>query len=102
MPEFGSNLRIICLEDEAFKALIKEVTEFVKKEELIDADPWVDEKEAMSLLKINSKTTFQKYRDTGKIEFRRVSTKHIVYRRKSILEFIENSPLNEINSKPEE
>ena len=47
----------------------------------------------MLLLRISSKTTFQKYRDTGEIDFRRISKKHIVYRRQSILDFIENSGL---------
>ena len=45
------------------------------------------------LLRISSKTTFQKYRDTGNIDFRRVSKKHIVYRRQSILDFIEGSAI---------
>ena len=91
MPDFGSNMNIICLESEAFKALLKEVATQIKKDELFQLDPWVSEKEAMQLLKIASKTTFQKYRDAGDIDFRMISTKHIVYRRTSILNFIENS-----------
>lgn len=84
-------MQIICLESDAFKALLKEVTVHIKQEEMFQFDPWVDEKEAMQLLKITSKTTFQKYRDNGDIDFRRLSSKHIVYRRESILDFIENS-----------
>jgi len=57
-----------------------------------EIDPFVDEKEAMHLLRITSKTTFQKYKDSGKIDFRIVTGKKILYRRKSILDFIENSP----------
>ncbi len=38
-----------------------------------DQDPWIDDQETMRLLRISSKTTFQKYRDTGKIDFRRLS-----------------------------
>ena len=93
MPEFESNMRIICLEDSAFKALIREVVSQIKKEELINLDPWIDEKEAMTLLRITSKTTFQKYRETGSIVERKLSTKHILYKRQSILDFIENSPI---------
>lgn len=89
MADFAKNLANIFLESEVFKALVMEVVKWVREDEL---DPWIDEKEAMRLLRITSKTTFQKYRDTGKIDFRRISTKHIVYRRKSVLEFIENSP----------
>lgn len=80
---------MICLESEIFKALVKELAIEIREDEI---DPWIDEKEAMRLLRIASKTTFQKYRDTGKIDFRKVSTKHIMYRRQSILDFIENSP----------
>ncbi|MCB9352269.1 MAG: helix-turn-helix domain-containing protein [Lewinellaceae bacterium] len=81
---------IICLESEAFKALVKEVHELIKKEEHIEFNTWIDGKEAMKLLRITSKTTFQKYRDSGKIEYRRID-KHILYRRRSIMDFIENS-----------
>ncbi len=91
MPDLGTNLPIICLESEAFKALIREVTNQIRKEELVQLDPWIDEKEAMRLLRITSKTTFQKYRESGDIDHRRISSKHIVYRRQSILDFIEQS-----------
>lgn len=87
--EAGSNINIICLESEALKSLVKQLSAELKEEEY----PWIDEKEAMLLLRISSKTTFQKYRDTGEIDFRRISKKHIVYRRQSILDFIENSGL---------
>ena len=55
-----------------------------------EAYPWIDEKEAMKMLRISSKTTFQKYRDEGGIDFRRISAKLILYRRQSILDYIEN------------
>ena len=89
MSEFASKIPIICLESETFKALVKELAIEIRDEEV---DPWIDEKETMRLLRISSKTTFQKYRDSSKIDFRRISKKHIVYRRKSVLKFIEDSP----------
>ena len=61
MPDFDTNIKIICLESEAFKALVSEVATQIKKEFLHELDPWIDEKEAMDLLRISSKTTFQKY-----------------------------------------
>lgn len=88
MPEFSTNIPIICLESGTFKALVKELAKELREE----IDPFVDEKEAMHLLRIASKTTFQKYKDSGKIDFRIVTGKKILYRRKSILDFIENSP----------
>lgn len=95
MPDFETNMKIICLESEAFKALVSEVATQLKKEFLHELDPWIDEKEAMDMLRISSKTTFQKYRDSGAIDFRRLSSKHIVYRRKSVLDYIEISPKTE-------
>ncbi|GAB5552859.1 MAG: hypothetical protein Sapg2KO_24500 [Saprospiraceae bacterium] len=97
MPELGNNINIICLESDALKALVKKLSIELRDEEF----PWVDEKEAMLLLRINSKTTFQKYRDNGQIEYRKLSSKHIVYRRKSILDFIENSGLTEKSNESE-
>ena len=92
----SSNINIICLESEALKSLVKQLAAELKEEDY----PWIDEKEAMLLLRISSKTTLQKYRDTGNIDFRRISKKHIVYRRQSILDFIENS--EEENSRDHE
>ena len=85
--------KIICFEEQSIKLLVSEVLDQVKKEKVIKQDHWIDEKEAMELLKIKSKNTFQKYRDEGEgIDYRKISAKHILYRRSSILNFIENSP----------
>jgi hypothetical protein len=89
MSNLSTKVPIICLESETFKALVKELAMEIRDDEL---DPWMDEKEAMNMLRISSKTTFQKYRDEGKIDFRKLSGKKIIYRRRSILNFIENSP----------
>ena len=85
--------KIICLEEKSIKLLVTEVLDQVKKENVIKQDAWIDEKEAMELLKVKAKNTFYKYRDEGKgIDHRRLSAKHILYRRKAVLDFIENSP----------
>jgi hypothetical protein len=89
MPDFPDSNRIICLDYSTFKSMVKELAIEIKDDEL---NPWMDEKEAMSMLHISSKTTFQKYRDEGKLDFRRLSGKKIIYRRRSIINFIENSP----------
>jgi hypothetical protein len=90
MPNLGNNINIICLESEALKSLVRALANELKNENF----PWVDEKEAMEMLRINSKTTFQKYRDTGKIDYSKISAKHILYNRQSILDFIEDSKQN--------
>lgn len=87
MPEFGNNLNIICLESEAFYALIDEVVNRLKEKNGVE-EKWIDDEEAMRLLHISSKTTLQKYRDEGSIRFTQPSKKLILYDRDSILEFL--------------
>lgn len=84
MPELSSNIPIICLDIETFKTVVKQLAQEISDEEL---DPWIDVKETMRLLNITSKTTLQKYRDSGQIEFRRLSKKNIIYRKRSVLNF---------------
>lgn len=86
MSQLGDSLNIVTLESDALKDLVRKLMVELQPE----PDPWIDEKEAMHLLRISSKTTFQKYRDMGKIDFRRMSQRHIIYRRQSILDFIES------------
>ena len=88
MPEFGNNLNIICLESEAFYALIDEVVNRLKEKNGGDQEKWIDDEEAMRLLHISSKTTLQKYRDEGLIRFTQPSRKIILYDRDSIMEFL--------------
>lgn len=54
-------------------------------------DEWIDLEEVMRMLKIRSKTTIQKLRDTGKIRYSKLGPKQILYHRPSILAFIENN-----------
>jgi len=88
MPEFGSRLDIICLESEAFYALVEEVVSRLKEKNGIEHEKWIDDEEAMRLLHVSSKTTLQKYRDDGSIRFSQPSRKMILYDRDSILEFL--------------
>ncbi len=88
MPEFGNRLDIICLESEAFYALVEEVVSRLKEKNGIEHEKWIDDEEAMRLLHVSSKTTLQKYRDDGSIRFSQPSRKLILYDRDSILEFL--------------
>lgn len=88
MPEFGNRLDVICLESEAFYALIEEVVNRLKEKSEQEQEKWISDAEAMQLLHISSKTTLQKYRDEGLIRFSQPSKKVILYDRNSILEFI--------------
>ena len=62
-------MEVICLEDQAFYALIERVVSRIKEKEGIKEDRWISTEEAMIKLRIKSKTTLQKLRDEGKIRF---------------------------------
>ncbi len=84
-------MEVICLEEKSFFALIDKVTEYIdQKYEGVD-DKWIDDEEAMRLLRISSSTTLQKYRDEGKIRFTQPSRKLILYDRDSIMKFLDNN-----------
>lgn len=85
MAKIGNNINIVCLESEALKVLIKKLAFEISNE----IHPWIDEKEAMGMLRIKSKTTLLKYKALDYIEYRKLSSKHILYNRQSILDFIE-------------
>ncbi len=76
-------MEVICLQDEAFYALIEEVTARLKKD-LETEKLWVGEAEAMSLLNIKAKSTLQKLRDQGEIRYSQPHRKNISYDRHSI------------------
>ena len=87
-------MQVICLEDEAFYALVEQV--YLRLKDLYgpNEDQWVPDVEAMRLLNIKSKTTLQDYRNTGKIRFSQPQKKIILYDRQSIMEFLEQNARN--------
>lgn len=91
MSTTTSSLNIICLESDAFYSLVDEVINRIKAEQGIEINRWIDEHEAMKLLRISSKTTLQKYRDERRIGYSQPSRKVIVYDRNSILNYLEKS-----------
>lgn len=82
-------MNVICLQDEAFYAIIEELHERLKEKNNITKDKWIDDVEAMALLKITAKSTLQNLRDEGKIRYSQPSRKIILYDRDSIIEYIE-------------
>ena len=83
-------MEVICLQDQAFFALIEEVVQRLKTEGG-NPDKWISDDQAMQLLKIKSKTTLQKLRDEGKIRFSQPQKKIILYDRQSIDAYIEKN-----------
>lgn len=68
----------ISLEDEAFYELVNRLLKEVRKD-AVSRDKWVDGYAAMEYMKITSKTTLQKLRDTNAIRFTQPFPKHILY-----------------------
>lgn len=76
-------LHVICLEEEAFYALIEKTVECLREGMNNPKDKWISDKEAMQVLQIKSRTTLQKLRDEGKIRFSQPQKKIILYDRES-------------------
>ncbi len=72
-------MEVICLQDTAFYTLIDHVIEHIKGKQPGTPEKWISGEEAMSLLRITSKTTLQKLRDEGKIRFSQPEKKIILY-----------------------
>ena len=82
-------MNVICLEDDAFYALVEKVISRIKEVKGVSEDKWVSGEEAMQKLRITSKTTLQKLRDEGKIRFSQPEKKIILYDTDSINEYLE-------------
>ncbi|MBK7764395.1 MAG: helix-turn-helix domain-containing protein [Bacteroidetes bacterium] len=87
-------MEVVCLEDKAFFALIEEVVQRIKEKQNIANDKWISGEEAMSKLRISSKTTLQKLRDEGKIRFSQPEKKIILYDTDSINQYLETNAKN--------
>lgn len=86
-------MQVICLEEEAFYALIEQVVARLK-DKYEEKEKWISDVEAMQLLKIKSKTTLQDLRNKGKIRYSQPQKKMIVYDRESIMEYLEQNAKN--------
>ena len=87
-------MEVICLETEAFYALVEKVVkELREKEEQVD-NKWIHRQEVMKILGIKSKGTLQKLRDEGKIRFTQPEKKIILYDRESIEQYLEKHAKN--------
>ena len=83
-------MEVICLQEEAFYALLEQVVA-----RLNAARPeapfskWMSPEQAMQMLNITSRTTLQKFRDTGRIRYTQPEKRIILYDRDSILEYLD-------------
>jgi hypothetical protein len=81
-------MQVICLEEPAFYELVEKVVARLKDQNKITEDKWISTEEAMSKLRITSKTTLIKIRDEGKISFVYASPRVILYDTDSINEYL--------------
>lgn len=82
-------MEVICLEDEAFYALVERVVKRIKDEKGINEDKWISTEQAMEKLHIKSKTTLQKLRNEGRIRYSQPDKKIILYDAESLNEYLE-------------
>lgn len=87
-------MEVICLQDDAFYALIDKVVERIQQQHAVREDKWISGSEAMQKLRIQSKTTLQKLRDEGQIRFSQPEKKIILYDTDSINEYLNRSSKN--------
>jgi hypothetical protein len=86
-----NNAQFIMLESKAYYNMITEITKIVEEKIKSESkEDWIEEKEAMQLLGISSKSTLQKFRDEDRIKFSAITSKTIKYSKKSILQYIES------------
>ena len=81
-------MKVICLETEAFYSLIDEVVDRMMSERQ-EKPKWISAEEAMSILKITSKTTLQKLRNEGHIRFSQPMKKLVLYDRQSLFDYLD-------------
>ena len=81
-------MEVICLQDEAFYALVEKVVSRIREQQKVTSDKWISGEETMKLLRITSKTTLQKLRDEGKIRFSQPEKKIILYDMDSINQYL--------------
>lgn len=82
------SMQVICLEETAFYSLVEKVVDQLKDKFSIKQDKWVSGEEAMTLMRIKSKTTLQKLRDEGSIRFSQPEKKIILYDVDSINDYL--------------
>lgn len=87
-------MQVICLEDDAFHALLDRAVQRILEKHSTKEDKWISGEEAMKVLRISSKTTLQKLRDEGKIRFSQPEKKIILYDFDSINEYLDKHAKN--------
>jgi len=78
----------ICFNEEMVIDINQRMIEFTCPSYVQQPNPYLSKKEVMEFLSISSETTLQNYRDSGKIEYVMLSSRHFIYSRSSIMDFL--------------
>jgi len=89
-PLNSKKMELICLEAEALELLFERMVEKIRVEKKVQDNPYLNTAEACELLRCND-DTLRKYWKEGHIVRAKLSNKHVVYDRASILAFIEKN-----------
>ncbi|MEZ5016038.1 MAG: helix-turn-helix domain-containing protein [Flavipsychrobacter sp.] len=84
-------MEVICLEDDAFYALVNEVVSRINTMQGEKEEKWLTPEQAMIRLGIKSKTTLQKLRDENAIRFSKPGKRIIMYDNQSIDEYLDKN-----------
>ncbi|MCB0446254.1 MAG: helix-turn-helix domain-containing protein [Gelidibacter sp.] len=85
-------MNVICIHDEAFEALLSEISDrLLRQYENTAKSKWISDEEAMGLLRIKSKTTLANLRNNGKIRFSQPMKRLILYDTESIEDYLEQN-----------
>lgn len=83
-------MHVISIEEQSFYELLDKLYERFEEKYGKQESEWVDEKEAMQILNIRSKSTLSSYRNQDLIRFSQSSRKLILYHKPSLIAFIES------------
>ena len=72
-------MKVTCLIDAAFINLFERVVNHLQAKPGVKPEKWITGGRAMDMSHIDSKATFQKFRNQGKIRFSQPEKKRIVY-----------------------
>lgn len=89
MPDFLNPLNIICLDSEAFYALIDEVVQHIENKSKSKYPKWVETEDAKEILHIKSDTKLKELRDEGAFRYTKPNPKLVLYHRDSLYEYLD-------------
>ncbi len=83
------NNELIIIENQAYFALLGETFEYIERKLTPPEPVWVTPEKAMEMINCGT-STLQKLRNEGRIVYSQISSKIILYKYESLLEFLES------------